>query len=120
MSSRLADLNFEARGGVVVAHLAGEVDMSNVTDVGIALKKSVTNDAVGLVVDLAELRYIDSAGIQLVYELRELLRTRGQELRLVVPQGSTVADALDFANVRSVIRSTATTESAVLELDSTG
>jgi anti-anti-sigma factor len=117
---RLADLNFETRGGVVVAHVAGEVDMSNVMEVGSALKKSVTNDALGLVVDLTELRYIDSAGIHLVYELRELLRNRGQEIRLVVPQGSTVADALDLANVRSAVGSAETTESAVLELDSTG
>jgi anti-sigma B factor antagonist len=117
---RLAEVSFETRGGVVVAHVAGEVDMSNVTELRRALEQSVTNEALALVMDLADLRYIDSAGIHLVYELREHLKNRGQQIRLVVPAGSTVADALDLANVRSVVGSAETTESAVRELDSSG
>jgi anti-anti-sigma factor len=117
---RLADLHFETEGGVVVAHVKGEIDMSNVTELETALERGVTNEAIGLVVDLAELRYIDSAGIYLVYELRERLKNRGQQLMLVVPPGSLVADALDLANVRSVVGSADTTEFAVRRLGSSG
>jgi anti-anti-sigma factor len=96
---RLADLRFDLRGRVVVARLDGELDMSNADELGAALAQRMPNEAQGLVLDLSRLSYMDSAGIQLVYELLERLKDRGQQMRLVVPRGCPVSHALHLANV---------------------
>jgi anti-anti-sigma factor len=95
----LADLRFEHSGTVVVAHLAGDVDMSNAGDVAGALRRAISNDKLALVIDLTELSYFDSAGIHLVFDLRERLRVRGLALRLVVPPESPARGTLELAGV---------------------
>ncbi len=49
--------------------------------------------------DLTEVEYVDSAGIQLIYRLRETLRARGQRMALVIPEESIVNDALRLAGI---------------------
>jgi anti-sigma B factor antagonist len=99
----LADLRFEQANSVVVARLAGDVDMSNARDVGSALDRAITNDKLALIIDLTDVDYFDSAGIHLVFDLRERLRVRGLQLRLVVPDGSTARSSLDLAGVLRAI-----------------
>jgi anti-anti-sigma factor len=95
----LADLRFEHSGSVVVARLSGDVDMSNADEVAAALLRSLSNEVLALVLDLSDVDYFDSAGIHLVYDLRERLQVRGQKLRMVVPQGSSARDTLELAAV---------------------
>jgi anti-anti-sigma factor len=97
---RLGDVTFERHDNVLVARLAGEVDMSNAEDIGAAVLQSTDNDALGVVLDLASVQYLDSAGIYVVFGMRSRLRARGQVLRLVVPAGSPVEDALRLAGVQ--------------------
>ena len=77
-----AEVAIERRGGTVVAHLSGEVDMTNSARVRDELLVSVPNDALALVVDLDGCRYLDSAGIEVVFDMARRLRRRRQELRL--------------------------------------
>lgn len=97
---RLGDVTFERHDNVLVARLAGEVDMSNAEDIGAAVLQSTDNDALGVVLDLGSVQYLDSAGIYVVFGMRSRLRARGQVLRLVVPAGSPVDDALRLAGVQ--------------------
>jgi anti-sigma B factor antagonist len=97
---RLADLQFSSHQGLLIARVLGEIDMSNAGDLARALTEETPNDNSGLVLDLSEVDYLDSAGIHLVYRLRESLRARGQSLRLVVANGSPVSDALRLAGVQ--------------------
>jgi anti-anti-sigma factor len=53
-----------------------------------------------VILDLTDVVYIDSAGIQLLYRLGEGLRTRGQVLRIVIPGDSPVNDALRLAGIK--------------------
>jgi anti-anti-sigma factor len=99
----LADLRVEQAGSVVVARLVGDVDMSNARDVGAALDRAITNDKLALVLDLADVDYFDSAGIHLIFDLRERLRVRGLALRLVVPEGSTARSSLRLAGVLQTV-----------------
>ena len=99
----LADLRFEHAGSVVVARLAGDVDMSNAREVGAALDRTLTNDKLALVLDLSEVDYFDSAGIHLIFDLRERLRVRGVKLCLVVPEGSSARASLQLAGVLRTI-----------------
>lgn len=96
---RLADLDYGMDDGVVVARLRGEIDMSNAEALRQELSTLTPNEALGLVLDLSEVDYLDSAGIQLVYRLRDDLVTRGQKFRLVIPDGSPVVDALRLAGL---------------------
>jgi anti-anti-sigma factor len=57
------------------------------------------NDARGLVVDLRDVSYLDSAGIRLLYHLREDLRAGRQRLRLVMGDDSPVNHTLRLAGL---------------------
>lgn len=114
MNVPLADLEVSQVGDVVVAGVAGEIDMSNATDLGDAIGRELSNDALGLVLDLVEVSYLDSAGIRIVYELRDRLHARGQELRLAVADDSPIADALRVSDVTGAI-ATFPTLAAALE-----
>lgn len=96
---RRADIQFSTRGRAVIARLEGELDMSNAGEVGQALAEGTPNDLLALILDLSSLDYIDTAGIQLIYRLREGLRIRGQELRIVIARSSMAHDALRLAGV---------------------
>ena len=96
---KLADLSIETRGPVLVARLRGEVDMSNAPQLRDELNAATRNDALGLVLDLSEVEYLDSAGIHLIHRLRDSLRTRGQQLRLVIPALSPVNYTLKLAGL---------------------
>jgi anti-sigma B factor antagonist len=86
----MSDLSQVTVGGdgeeVVVAHLAGEIDLSNAATVGEQLASAVPNRALGLVVDMSATTYLDSSGVSLMFDLSERLRRRQQQLRLVVPE----------------------------------
>ena len=96
---RLAALHFSDDGTVLIARLEGEVDLSNARDIALPIRRRVSNDTFGVVLDLTDVRYLDSAGIQLIYHLREVLGARGQRLLLVTPTASPVNDALRLAGV---------------------
>lgn len=97
-----ADIAVEHRAGWIVALLSGEVDMTNAYSVREALTGSVTNDTVGLVVDLAGVRYLDSAGIELIFEVAGMLANRRQELRLALPPDSPLRRTLVLTGVDAV------------------
>jgi anti-sigma B factor antagonist len=97
---RLGDVTFDRQGDVLVAHLTGEIDMSNAEGIGSAVLDATGNDAYGVVLDLTDVQYLDSAGIYVVFGMRSRLRARGQVLRLVIPDGSPVDDALRLAGVQ--------------------
>ena len=114
--SPLADVTFETLEGVVVARLDGEVDMSNASELGAAITASIPSEARGLVLDLGDVGYVDSAGIHVLFELRERLTRRGQEIRLVLATDSPVATALEYAGVQSMLGVTATVQGAIEDL----
>jgi anti-sigma B factor antagonist len=97
-----AEVAIERRGGAVVAHLSGEVDMTNAARVREELLVSVPNDALSLVIDLDGCRYLDSAAIEVVFDLARRLGRRRQELKLVLPQGSPLSRVLTLTEVHSV------------------
>jgi anti-anti-sigma factor len=96
----LADLHIRRHDGVIVVRVAGEVDMSNASDLRGAIIEGTPNDALGLVLDLTSVDYIDSAGIHLLYRLGDNLRSRGQTLRVVIPPSSPASDTLRLAGVK--------------------
>jgi anti-sigma B factor antagonist len=97
-----ADIAVEQEADVVVAELTGEVDMTNAAYVREELSAVVPNGARALVVGLAGTSYLDSAAIELLFELSRRLARRRQVLRLVVPEDSPLRRLLVLTDVQSV------------------
>lgn len=95
----LSEMTIATQDGIVYATLSGEIDMSNVQQIRSELGHALTNQAAGLVLDLTDVDYLDSAGMHLVHSLRANLRSHGQRLALVIPTGSVVNDALRLAGI---------------------
>ncbi len=110
---QLADVEFDSNDRTVVARVTGELDLSNAESLGVALLDSMSNDGRRLVVDLSGVAYLDSAGIRLIYQLRERLQGRGQSLRLVIPADSPSHDALRLAGVAQHVAMAETVEEAI-------
>ncbi len=78
----LATVAMANHGRVLVATLTGELDISNVETIGEVLNR-VPNEALGLVVDLSDVRYLDSSAISLLHNLATRLGQRAQDLVVV-------------------------------------
>jgi anti-anti-sigma factor len=98
----MAELRFEPEGDVVIARVEGEVDGSNAAALRASLTEQVPNTALGLVLDLSGTSYLDSSGIQLLFELAAQLRTRRQLIRLVVPEDAPMRRVLELCDIQSV------------------
>jgi anti-sigma B factor antagonist len=110
-----AEVAIERQGGAVVAHLSGEVDMTNAARVREELLVSIPNDALALVIDLDGCRYLDSAAIEVIFDLARRLGRRRQELRLVLPPGSPLSRVLMLTEVHSVAPVHETLDSALAQ-----
>src|SRR5438132_1484852 len=74
------------------------------------------NDAVGLIVDLSGVTYLDSRGLHLLFELAERLRVRDQLLHVVVPETALIGNMLKLTQFSSVVPVFATVQEAVDEM----
>jgi anti-anti-sigma factor len=86
----LANITMETRGATLLAHLEGEVDLSNVEEIRTLLVDAVSHETECLVLDLTATEYLDSTGVRLLFELAERLQGRRQQLRLVVNRDALV------------------------------
>jgi anti-anti-sigma factor len=112
----LADVQFEDSDAGPIARVRGEIDMSNVGDVSIALQNAVAQAAAGMVVDFSGTDYLDSAGLHFIFDLGKRLRDRGQRLYLVVPEGAPVAAVLEIVNVDTLAPRCQTLDDALRRL----
>jgi anti-anti-sigma factor len=97
---------------VVVVRIEEEVDLANADRLGTQAAMAVPNSAAGLVIDLSGASYIDSAGIGLLFQLRERLQRRRQHLAVVVPDESPVGRVLVVSALDRVVDLAASVEEA--------
>lgn len=101
---------------VRVVAVEGDVDISRAPVLRQELRRSVDNHDLGLVVDLSETRYLDSAGVNVLFELAEDLTERQLAFAVVVPEGGLVERVVmlvDLASVAQLHRSVAAAEEAI-------
>jgi anti-anti-sigma factor len=91
------DLRLDRAHDRTVAKLTGEIDLSNAAMVRRAILESIPNRDVGLVVDLTRVRYLDSAGIAMLFGLARRLAEHNQRLTMVVPSDSLVRRSLQVS-----------------------
>jgi anti-anti-sigma factor len=84
------------RESVRLVSVSGELDISNV---GMLERATfdLANDSLGIVVDLREASYIDSATISVLFRLQNSLQRRGQALRVVCGAGSSAGRVLELS-----------------------
>jgi anti-anti-sigma factor len=101
----LLRLELDARGDVVVARLAGELDLAGASGAGKALEQAVPPSARALVVDCTPLEFIDSSGVAMLFALSRGLASRRVEMSVVAEEGGAVdrvLDVVDFARAAPV------------------
>ena len=113
MRGPLADLRFEETGNVIVGSVAGEIESVNAEEMSTGLAARLTSEAAGLVIDLSQVTYLDSAGIELLFDLARRLRTHRQRLRLVVPLDAPMRRVLELCDIDRAAPIDATVEAAL-------
>jgi anti-sigma B factor antagonist len=101
--SDLARVETERQGSFCFVRLYGEVDISNVQEVSVAIEGVPANATSGVIVDLTNTAYLDSAGVGLLVRLAERLRGRRQKFGLLVPADSPVRAVLELTGLQRVM-----------------
>jgi anti-anti-sigma factor len=107
-----ARMTLEGDGEVLTARITGEIDLSNASQLEETIVEAVPNTALGMVVDLSAVEYLDSAGVRMLVHLVERFGWRQQVLRAAVPDGSRVRGVLSMAGAENVIPVDATVTEA--------
>jgi len=109
----LAQLRFDQLDdAVVVGRVVGEIDSANADELRRALARRLRNDSLGLVLDLSSTSYLDSAAIELLFDLARRLRAHRQRLCLVVPASAPMRRVLDLCEIDTVAEIDETIEGA--------
>jgi len=94
--SELATLEIGWRGTLVVGRLEGEVDLSNAAALEARILAAL-RDAPALVLDLADVTYLDSAGLALLSRVQLACGGSGIGLACVLRDGSRTSRTLELA-----------------------
>jgi len=113
--SLLARVLEDRRDGFALAAIEGEVDASNAGEIGERLRGLLSNRDTSLVVDLSDTSYLDSAGINLLFELSSELTARQQSLRLVLPPDSPMLRMFAIVGLSDAIPTHETRAAALAE-----
>lgn len=113
----MADIQITLAHQALIAHVTGEIDMSNAEEMGATVIGATPTEVSGVVLDFSDVEYLDSAGIYIVYGMRASLRARGQTLILVIPASSPVHDALRLSGTERPGEIAETVEDALRAID---
>jgi anti-anti-sigma factor len=83
-------------GDVRTVVVSGEIDMANVSDLERGVLGDLSNRSLGVVLDLTQTAYIDSAVVGQLYNARKRLTRRGLALRVVSRPGTHVHRVLQL------------------------
>jgi anti-anti-sigma factor len=101
--TQLAQLQLDEENGITVATVHGEIDLSNAAELEMAISHAVGNEAAGLVVDLADVDYLDSSGVTLLFNLARRVARRQQEFVAVVPGDAHVREILTLSGATEAL-----------------
>jgi anti-anti-sigma factor len=97
---------------VRVVAVEGDVDMQSAPALREELRRAVTNEDAGLVADLSTTTYLDSAGVNVLFELAEELNDRQLGFAVVIPEGSLVERVVTLVDLASAAAVHRTVEDA--------
>jgi anti-sigma B factor antagonist len=112
----LATLDIE-EGEITTARIDGEMDVSNVEDLGERILAALTNQARALVLDLRETSYLDSSGVHLILDTAAKLDRRNQQLHLLVEKESFVDEILETVSITKAVQVHSDPDEALRAID---
>jgi anti-anti-sigma factor len=106
-------------GRVIVARMPVEVEITQTPLLRGQLVQAVENRDLGLVIDLTATEYLDSSGVNMLFELGEGLAARQLRMAVVMPEGGLVERVVSIVNLGSAMPIHRDIESAVDEIRDT-
>jgi anti-anti-sigma factor len=106
-------------GRVMVARMPVEVEITQAPLLRGQLMQALENRDLGLVIDLTATKYLDSSGVNLLFELGEVLAARQLRMAIVMPQGGLVERVVSIVDLGSAMPIHRDTDSAVEEIRNT-
>jgi len=113
----LAQLQLDEQSGITIATVDGEIDLSNAAELEMAISHAVGNEALGLVVDLVGVDYLDSSGVTLLFNLARRISRRQQTFVVVVPGEAHVREILSLSGATEALSLHESLAEALLELN---
>jgi anti-anti-sigma factor len=102
--TRASDVpEIQREGDWLIVGWPAEIDMANAEPLQDDTLDGVRNTDRGIVVDLTDVTYIDSAGIRSLIAIKRLLAARQQQFQVVVPEASLLNRVLAISGVPSLV-----------------
>lgn len=98
-----AAVTYATHADRTVVRMAGDLDFASVGPVTDELERVLAESAESLVLDLSGVGFLDSAGVKLLYELHSVMRSRGMDVRVVVPPGNPIRRTLDLTGAHRTL-----------------
>ena len=111
-----AGVDLIRNGRVIVARMPVEVEITQTPSLRGQLVQAVENRDLGLVIDLNATKYLDSSGVNMLFELGEGLAARQLRMAVVIPEGGLVERVVSIVNLGSAVPIHRDAESAVDEI----
>ena len=103
MSDQLLAIRYEQLDTSLLVRLSGEIDLSNAHEVQHELERAV-QDQPRVVIDLAEVEYLDSQGLRLIKKLYDTVKSSDGDLQLIAPPDTFARQAFDMARMSDFIQ----------------
>ena len=97
-----------------VFRVRGEIDVATAPEVRRALGSAITMPSVRVILDLCDVGFIDSTGLQALLHAQRRLRELHRQFVIVCPAGQ-VLRAFEIANLLDTFRVAATLEAALAQ-----
>ena len=98
--------------GQVVSALHGDIDVSEVDRVSSQILAAVHSEVRSVVIDLTRVTYLDSTGIQLLFDLIRRFHSARQAVALAVPEQSPLQTLLKITHIHEACPAVATVDAA--------
>ncbi|HET8979948.1 MAG TPA: STAS domain-containing protein [Solirubrobacteraceae bacterium] len=111
--SQQTSLRRELVGDIAVMILSGEIDVATRPEIEQALRAQFPAEAVGMVLDLTDVTFLDSSAVQMLFELHEDLGQSRRALSLVLAPGALPRRSIEICDGSGVLDLHATREDAL-------
>lgn len=105
-------LEVETHDDIVLVRTAGDLDLATADLLRDGCLGAMSNDCIGLILDLSGSDYLDSAGIRALFTVAERLGPHRQRLALVVPPEAHMRRVLAIVDIESSASLHDTTDAA--------
>jgi anti-anti-sigma factor len=97
------ELAIDWDGKILIVSLAGEIDLAHAEPLQESIRQAAVRQPAGVVLDVGDVAYLDSAGVRLLFLTHREFARRGIPLVAVLPRAPAVRRTLEIAEVPSEI-----------------